>query len=214
MTGQLPCPLCSAQGASCFWRDHVREYLRCVECGLVFVPPRYHLNMQRERAEYDLHQNRADDPGYRRFLSRVAEPLAERVASGAQGLDFGCGPGPALAAMLGEEGYEVQLYDVFYYPDNSVLQGSYQFITATEVVEHLHFPGRELARLWEILESGGYLAVMTKLVLDAEAFAQWHYKNDPTHVCFFSDITWNWWAAQAGASLERIGADVALLRKP
>lgn len=214
MSDPLHCPLCGARDAEIFQRDRRRDYLRCDTCALVYVPARYHLDAAREKAEYDLHQNHVDDPGYRRFLSRIAVPLLSRLPAAAHGLDFGCGPGPALATMLAEAGCDVQLYDIFYQPDRGPLQDSYQFITATEVVEHLQHPGRELARLWQMLEPGGYLGVMTKLVIDADAFAKWHYKNDPTHICFFSDETWRWWARAAGAELERFGADVVLLRKP
>jgi hypothetical protein len=55
---------------------------------------------------------------------------------------------------------------------------------------------------------------MTKLVTDAEAFADWHYKLDPTHVCFFSRATFGWWANQTGCEIDFIGRDVVLLRKP
>ena len=51
---------------------------------------------------------------------------------------------------------------------------------------------------------------MTKRVGQAEV-ANWHYKNDPTHVAFFSDDTLparRHWAAE----LRMIGADVALLK--
>ena len=92
-----------------------------------------------------------------------------------------------------------------------MLRGQYDFICATEVVEHLHHPGQELARLWALLGPGGWLGVMTKLVRDHAAFAGWHYKNDPTHVCFFSEMTWQWWARERGACLELLGADVILV---
>ena len=75
-------------------------------------------------------------------------------------------------------------------------------------------PGEELARLWSLLRPGGWLGVMTKLVRDRDAFARWHYKNDPTHIVFFSITTWRWWAVQAGAALTFIGDDVMLLQKP
>ncbi len=209
----MDCPLCAATGAGPWHRDQRREYLRCESCRLVFVPPDYHLDPAAERAEYELHENEPADPGYRRFLGRLADPLAGRLAPGARGLDFGCGPGPALAAMLGEAGFEVALYDPFFFPDRTVLSGSYDFITATEVVEHLRRPGEELEALWELLRPGGYLGVMTKLVLDRDAFARWHYKNDPTHVAFFSRETWRWWAECHEADLEFPGADVIVLRR-
>ena len=213
MNGGLYCPLCNATDATAFHHDRRREYWQCRNCALVFVPPHDHLSAGEEKAEYDLHRNAIDDPGYRRFLSRVADPLLSKLAPGALGLDFGCGPGPALACMLEEAGCAMRLYDVFYFPDASVLEREYDFITATEVVEHLHQPGEELTRLWGMIVPGGYLGLMTKLVIDAPAFSRWHYKDDPTHVCFFSEATLAWWARQAGADLERIGADVAILRK-
>lgn len=211
MVQDMHCPLCTAGEPAPFHEDRCRPYLRCGRCALVFVPPAYHLSREAERAEYDLHRNRVDDPAYRAFLSRLADPLAARLSPAARGLDFGCGPGPALAALLAERGFQVGLYDSFYFPDTGALATTYDFICATEVVEHLHRPGRELARLWDMLQPGGWLGVMTKLVRDRAAFGNWHYKRDPTHVCFFSEDTWRWWAREYAASLEILGSDVILL---
>ncbi|MEH6591215.1 MAG: class I SAM-dependent methyltransferase [Halioglobus sp.] len=207
------CPLCGDTNTAFFHEDKRRTYLRCARCMLVFVPPCFYLDVAAERAEYDKHRNDVDDVGYRGFLARLAVPLLERLDNDACGLDFGCGPGPALAHMLREAGHRVSVYDPYYAPDKSALCGPYDFVTATEVVEHLHLPGPELTRLWASLKPGGWFGVMTKLVLDVSAFSTWHYKNDPTHVCFFSRQTWQWWARQQGAQLYFYGADVALLRK-
>jgi len=213
MSATLHCPLCGGDTVSDYHRDRNRSYLQCDGCALVFVPPEYHLGAAAEKAEYDLHENHVDDPGYRRFLARLQQPLSARLVPGAEGLDFGCGPGPALAAMMHESGFAMALYDCFYYPDRIVLNRQYDFVCATEVVEHLHQPGIELDRLWGCLKTGGHFGVMTKLVRDVRAFAGWHYKNDPTHVCFFSIETWQWWAQQRGAGLALEGADVILLHK-
>ncbi len=211
MNDGMHCPLCQGGQTSPFCSDRRRSYLRCGECALVFVAAQYRLARQAERAQYELHQNAVGDSAYEAFLSRLFRPLAARLPAGACGLDFGCGPAPALAHMLERQGFSVSLYDSFYQPDEAVLGRRYDFICATEVVEHLHHPGTELARLWSLLGPGGWLGIMTKLVRDREAFAGWHYKNDPTHVCFFSRRTWQWWAGRQGASLEFIGADVILL---
>jgi SAM-dependent methyltransferase len=213
MLGEIHCPLCAGVNLSSYSEDGRRSYRYCGTCGLVFVPPEWHLTRDGEKAEYDLHQNDVGDPGYRAFLSRLMQPLVERLSPGACGLDFGCGPGPALADMLREAGYEVALYDSFFAPDEAAMDARYDFICATEVVEHLYRPGQELERLWSLLRPGGWMGVMTKLVRDRAAFDRWHYKNDPTHVCFFSEDTWCWWARQHGASLEIIGADVILLQR-
>lgn len=213
MAEETHCPLCGSAGVTLYFEDARRPYYLCGCCALVYVPPRCYLDRAAERAEYLLHENDPRDPGYRAFLSRLADPLVARLPAGARGLDFGCGPGPALALLLRERGFTVSLYDSFFAPAHAALEARYDFVTATEVVEHLHRPGVELARLWGLLRPGGCLGLMTKLVLGRDAFARWHYKDDPTHVCFFSRATFEWWAAAHAAAPEFIGADVILLRK-
>jgi len=205
--------LCGGQALTPFHRDRRREYLRCEVCALVSVPGGYHLGAEAERAEYELHQNDPADNGYQRFLSRLTGPLCQRLEPASHGLDFGCGPGPTLSVMLEEQGHRVALYDPFFFPDPAWIGEEYDFITATEVVEHLSQPALVLQKLWQCLLPGGYLGVMTKLVTDRQAFANWHYKNDATHVSFFSRQSWQWWATQHAAGLEFIGADVILLQK-
>jgi SAM-dependent methyltransferase len=207
------CPLCRNPEISDFHQDSRRIYRRCPACNLVFVPPSYRLALSGEKAEYDLHRNSPEDEGYRRFLSRLFLPLQELLRPGSRGLDFGSGPSPTLSVMFAEAGHSVAIYDKFYAPDAAVFSEQYDFITATEVVEHLSDPGRELAGLWTCLRPGGWLGIMTKLALDREAFARWHYKEDPTHICFFSRITFAWLAACWRAELTFVGSDVVLLRK-
>lgn len=216
MSSVLPafcCPLCDCSSHSLFHQDR-RRYHRCAECGLIFVDPGQLLSQEQEKAEYDLHHNDPQDAGYRRFLSRLATPLMARLAAGSRGLDFGCGPGPALAAMLNEAGFTATTYDPYYanYPER--LQQQYDFVTCTEAIEHFYHPGREWQRLLAMLKPGGWLGLMTKLARDQAAFATWHYKQDPTHVCFFSRDTFLWLAARDGLGIEFIGADVILLHKP
>ncbi len=208
------CPLCNSSQMSHFCTDRLRNYLRCDCCGLVFVPKQFHLGPEQEKAQYDLHENIANDSGYRQFLSRLTEPLLERLPPESLGLDFGCGPGPCLSVMLEEQGHGMALYDLFYANDPTLLESEYDFITATEVVEHLSQPLMELQRLWGLLKPGGYLGLMTKLVASAEKFAHWHYKNDPTHISFFSRQSFDYLGQQWGCSPVFIGADVIIFRKP
>jgi SAM-dependent methyltransferase len=208
------CILCGARSLGAFATDARREYLQCSHCRLVFVPASQRLAAAAERAHYDLHRNSPTDPGYRRFLGRLAEPLMARLPPPARGLDFGSGPGPTLSVMLVEAGYSMAIYDPFYAPDTAPLGEVWDFICATEVVEHLFAPGATLQLLWRQLRPGGWLGVMTKLVRNREAFASWHYKNDPTHVCFFSRDTWSFWAERCGTSPDFVGDDAVLFRKP
>jgi SAM-dependent methyltransferase len=213
MQDRNTCPLCHTEGAAAYYEDWQRPYWQCQTCHLVFVPPTHYLSPADEKARYDLHQNSPDDPAYRRFLSRLFNPMQARLVPHSDGLDFGSGPGPTLSKMFEEAGHTVTLYDVFYAQDESVWEKQYDFITASEVAEHLHQPEKELARLWNCLKPGGTLGLMTKMVLNQPAFANWHYKNDPTHVCFFSRQTFDWLGAQWGCPPTFVGQDVIIFGK-
>ncbi len=211
---ELPCPLCRQAGSVLFHRDRLRQYRLCPTCELIFVPAADWLPAAAEKARYDLHRNDPDDPAYRNFLARLFVPLQQRLAAGAAGLDFGCGPGPAMAAMLREAGHPVDLYDPFYAPDATVWEKQYDFIVASEVFEHLCQPGQELERLWTRLKPGGWLGVLTQPRLDTHRFATWSYIRDPTHVAFFAPRTLAWLANHWQAEMIQADRDVTLFRHP
>lgn len=206
------CPLCHDKKPALYAR-HQREYYLCGKCSLVFVLPGEHLNEEDEKKRYDLHTNSPDDPGYKKYLSKVLDPLCERVPKGASGLDFGSGPGPTLSKMFEEQGYKMNIYDHFYARDEDVLQQKYDFITSTEVIEHLYDPHSVLQRLWKMLEKDGILALLTQPYPEQKMFEAWYYKNDPTHVCFFSLCTMEWLAEKWEARLEVIGKDLFIFKK-
>ena len=115
--------------------------------------------------------------------------------------------------MFQEVGHSMALFDHFYAHDRSVFQYQYDFITATEVLEHLHHPKMELNRLWGHLRPGGQLGIMTKLMPPPESFSDWHYKNDPTHVCFYSRATFQWLAALWDSDVSFLDRDVMIFDK-
>lgn len=112
-----------------------------------------------------------------------------------------------------EAGHRVSLYDPFYFDHPNLLEQAYDFITATEVVEHLQHPARVFASLFEQLDPGGWLGVMTKQVIDQQAFATWHYIRDLTHICFYSRPTFEYIAQKFKADLFFEGNDVILFKK-
>lgn len=208
------CPVCEAPHSRFFQSVGERNYYRCDFCQCTFLDPAQRLAPDREKAEYDQHENHPEDSGYRRFLSKLSEPLLERLPAGARGLDFGAGPGPALAAMLTEAGHPTAVYDPFYAPDPEPLFQSWDFITCTEVVEHLHEPAAVFRQLQQMLAPGGWLGVMTCFQTDDERFAHWHYRRDPTHVVFYREHTMAILAASYQWQLEIPARNVALFHKP
>jgi hypothetical protein len=206
------CPLCETNTSDLMFQDD-REFYLCPHCQLIFVPPYQHLIPDEEKSRYDQHRNNPKDSAYRLFLGRLTDPLLDRLTPSSTGLDFGCGPGPTLSVMLEEAGHQVAIYDPFYADDPDMLKNRYDFITATEVVEHLHHPIQDLGLLWSLLRPAGYLGLMTKLSTGRDTFAVWHYKRDLTHVCFFSRQTFEWLADSWQAGLEFHGDDVIIIRK-
>ena len=209
----VSCPLCRKLAAEHFLTVDRRDYWRCQHCALRFLDRHQLPARQKEFEHYLNHDNGLEDVGYRRFLWKLAGPLLERLDPGLQGLDYGCGPGPALATMLREAGHEMALYDPFFRPDPAPLRQTYDFITCTEAAEHFHDPAREFDHLNRLLRPGGWLAVMTCFQNDDAAFAQWHYRRDPTHVVFYRETTLRKIAALQGWTCEVPVKDVALMRK-
>ena len=120
--------------------------------------------------------------------------------------------------MFEDAGHSVALFDPYYAPDKSVLSARYDFITLSEVAEHLAEPGPELDALWAGLAPGGWLGIMTKRVRDQAAFSTWHYITDPTHIGYFSETTFQWLAGRWSstgrpATLVIAGDDVVLIEK-
>jgi 2-polyprenyl-3-methyl-5-hydroxy-6-metoxy-1,4-benzoquinol methylase len=179
-----------------------------------FMDPTQWLSPEMECAQYLEHKNDLSDTGYRKFLSKLATPLLKRLASGKDGLDYGCGPGPVLAQILSGAGHNMSLFDPFFYPAQNLLDRLYDFITCTETIEHFHRPAEEFARFEQMLRSGGWLAVMTCFQTDDSRFSSWHYRRDPTHVVFYREETLRHIARSYGWSCEIPVKNVALMQKP
>lgn len=207
------CPLCASPNASEFHQDKVRHYLQCADCKLVFVAPSYLPNRNEEKAEYDLHENNADDEGYRRFLTRMYEALTPHLSEQAQGIDFGCGQTRLLASVFETASHKMDVYDPNYFPDSTCLNKHYDFIVCTEAIEHFHHPAKEWEQWQKMLKPGGCLGIMTKRVINAEKFANWHYKNDKTHVSFFSEATFRWLAQNYNYHIVFPSSDIVILEK-
>jgi len=217
------CPLCAAVATKLCYQQAKgaltgRRYWHCQQCQLIHVAAADQLTAEQEKAEYDLHQNSPADVGYRTFLDRLVQPLVAQLQQThqkpAQGLDFGCGPGPTLASMLNDHGHHCANYDLYYAYQPELLQHQYDFITCTEVVEHLTQPGLVMQQLLDCLKPGGWLAIMTQRWTAPERFAGWRYRHDPTHISFFHEQTFRCWAHQHGLQLHLHPRDVVLLRKP
>lgn len=209
----MHCPLCHHSGLIDFLKTPMREYIQCSNCHLIFVPKKFHLSEIEEKKRYDCHQNDPKDENYRKFLSRLSTPLNKLLNPKSTGLDFGSGPNPTLSIMLEQYGHTMNIYDYYYEPAPQVLDKQYDFITSTEVIEHISNPEKILHHLWSRIKPNGYLGLMTKLALNLEKFEKWHYIRDETHICFYSTDTFKWLAKTLKAQMQILGDDVIIFKK-
>jgi hypothetical protein len=129
------------------------------------------------------------------------------------GLDFGSGPGPTLSLMLEEKGHHVELYDKFYASRDSIFNKRFDFITATEVIEHLRDPMLEFKRLSSCLRVNGYFAIMTHLLTEETDFSNWYYKKDPSHIGFFNKQSLAYLSKELKLELDIYSERVIFLKK-
>lgn len=189
-----------------------RIYIDCAECGLISLSPEFRISSDQEFARYQLHNNSPDDPNYIQFLSRVVTPLQEHLQPGMLGLDYGCGPGPAIPIMLAKVDCKVQLYDPFFYPREFSSLDRFDFVISTETIEHFFDPAAEFLQITSLIRAGGFLALMTEILDDSQDFASWWYIQDPTHVSFYRDKTFGWLAMSFGWTLIEARRNVRIFR--
>ena len=198
------CILCCYEDPSPFVSVKGRDYFHCEVCDLVFLHPSQRPNQEEELKEYQQHNNDPCDPGYRRHLRKLTDPLLDGLPVSVKGLDFGAGPGPAISAMLGEQGFEVANYDPYFSPDKGVLLKRYDFICCSEVAEHFYQPAEAFDLIGSLLAWGGRLGVMTQFRPKEIEFADWYYIKQSSHVTFYNETTFCWLAETQGWSIKHL----------
>ena len=207
------CIVCRSQTVVPFQTINTQVYWRCNTCRATFLEPSQMPDRRTEQKEYRLHENNPRDAGYQQFLNRLIHPLLKQFDDPRVGLDYGCGPGPAMPELLDDTGHTIHLYDPIFRPDKSLLQRTYDFITCTEVVEHFHHPADEFARFDGLLRPSGWLGILTCFQTEDAKFKNWHYRRDPTHVVFYREETMRYIAAQFGWQCHIPEKDVTIFQK-
>jgi hypothetical protein len=182
----IKCPLCFNQTPE-FYAD-IQTYYRCPHCDGIFVDENDLIRKDIEKRVYEQHNIDTKDEGYRKFVSPITESIVDAYRDDADGLDFGAGRSAIISAVLEEKGYVVKNYDPFFHDNKALLENRYEFISACEVVEHFHKPNKEFHLLKNMLTQNGKIYIMTDLY-DGREFGSWYYKNDPTHVFFYTAKT-------------------------
>lgn len=185
------CSLCGSE-THLFSEIKKRAFFSCNTCNSVLLHPSCFLSPEQEKKRYELHQNDINDPGYQKFVSPMVSAICLQHDSSHNGLDFGSGTGPVIASLLNKKGYDITTYDPFFDPNKQALKNTYDFIICCEVMEHFYDPLKEFKLLYHLLNPGGTLYCKTSLYNSLIDFNSWWYKNDPTHVFFYTEQTLHW----------------------
>lgn len=209
----MNCLLCNCTTVQPYEIIRAARFFTCTNCHIVFRDPEQFFDAKSEMKRYQKHTNDVLDPGYQNSVKTMIEIATSQYNNTASCLDFGAGEAPIVSYLLALKSYEPELWDPFFHPDTSVLQKQYDFITCSETIEHFYHPLREFQLMYEILKPKGTLYCKTALLPEKSAFADWYYKNDHTHVVFYSPESINWIQKKVGFSSFKIVEDIQIFQK-
>ncbi|MGD9761484.1 MAG: class I SAM-dependent methyltransferase [Candidatus Izemoplasmatales bacterium] len=148
--------------------------------------PKFFVSLETEKNRYELHSDGSDSPGYLNFVKPITDYVKNNFTTQDKGLDFGAGHSVVIADLLNESSLNVKIFDPFFHNFQELLNDKYDYIIACEVVEHFHNPLKEFTLLYSMLNPNGKLIIMTDPLRETTIFSNWYYKNDETHVFFYS----------------------------
>lgn len=192
-----------------------KSYYHCKTCELIFVNDAFLVSTQREKSQYDNHNNSLEDSGYVAMFENFLDFFWEDIKDSTKtALDFGSGPGPVLDTLIKRRNVTCDIYDKFYQQEKVYENKTYDLISATEVFEHLQNPKEVLNFFKQHLHVGSHVALMTLFHTNTQNdFLKWWYRRDPTHITFFTPKTLEVLANECGFELiKHDGKRVALLR--
>lgn len=208
----MDCALCGSETTELSFVNK-RAYHCCSHCKGISLHPSCLLSSDQERKRYETHNNDVTDSGYQNFVSPIVNGILKEYDKAHKGLDFGSGSGPVITEMLRDKDYLINTYDPYFDPDSSTLQTTYDYIACCEVMEHFYHPYKEFKLLHGLLNNNGSLYCKTNLYDESIEFDSWWYKNDPTHVFFYTKETLIWIKNHFGFSNVIISKKLIVFRK-
>ncbi|WP_271764995.1 class I SAM-dependent methyltransferase [Aquimarina algiphila] len=187
----MRCTLCNSE-TILYSEIQNKKYCKCTTCDGILLHTSHFLSAVAEKERYELHQNDVTDSGYQNFVYPIIEQVQNDYSSNHKGLDFGSGSNSVITYLLNNNKYHISTYDPFFDINDDVLKKKYDYIVCCEVMEHFYSPSKEFKLLHSILLPNGALYCKTNLYDSSIDFKTWWYKNDTTHVFFYSSKTLHW----------------------
>jgi pseudouridine kinase len=193
---KILCKCCNSQINSQFCVKD-KKYYYCDFCKSVFLSEEFLLSEENQLDRYLLHNNTLEDNGYKTYLEKFFEEvLSATKEKNHTYLDYGSGPNPCLVELVKQKYCDFEViegWDLFFTKDFTPKENFYSLITCLEVAEHFENPIESFKHIYSLLKTGGILAVQTQIFYSeddfektSKKFATWWYKEDTTHVTFYS----------------------------
>lgn len=228
MTPQI-CSLCQRTDPEYLFTKLGRRFLRCRECGLVWIDP---LPGPEELARFYAHAYEegsyvsfVEAEEVRRWISEYRLKEVRPLARPGRWLDVGCSSGDFLAACAAHEGLDASGIEI---SPAAVRQAQerglraqvarveefepeapYDNITAFDVLEHMIDPHDFLARLHRWLNPGGTLALTLPDVSSSWARwlmgRHWFYYWPDEHLFYYDPHTVGRLLESKGFAVQRVG---------
>jgi SAM-dependent methyltransferase len=190
--------------------EDTRPFFACNVCGLIFSDCL--LSPEAVEKHYkDQHDNPFDwmkeANGFVELLKNagISVPLMSSSI-----LDYGSGSG-SLTEALKKIGFKVDCYEPMLHGEfnRKSYAESYDVIILNEVVEHLEDINKTLDIIYSVLAPNGvvfFKTLLTDQIINdpenfKESFKRWWYKDDPTHISFFSILTIEYICKDRGRNL-------------
>jgi hypothetical protein len=193
------CKICS-NPTEC-WDVKNKLYRYCKNCEFIFLDKKYIVSEDKEKERYLKHNNSFENEGYVKRFEEFIKKIFDNKKDIKTALDFGSGPNPVLKQILEMKGIKTDYYDLYFQPVKVFNKKKYDLITCTEVFEHLKDPIKSLETLKKHINNEGIIVIMTLFHPNLERFKHWWYNNDETHICFYTEKTFNVMALQIGLSI-------------
>lgn len=209
------CKICSNKTHSFEVKQNIKYYY-CYNCDFISIDESKIPAPEKEKERYLEHNNGPDQEGYiqmfKRFIKEYITPHKNRISTT---LDYGCGHSPILASLLKEQGFNVDIYDLYFAPEKVYENKKYNLITCTEVIEHLKDPLKTIKIQSKHLGEKGILALTTLFHPgNIQEFIPWWYHSDETHISFFTHKTMQYIAKLSDLKIIRIDSkNTCLLEK-